>query len=247
MKKNNDLFADIAASYDDSGRGGLINPEPPALSDHVLALSTPNVDDIFTLPKQIDTKEELYTQLAELKTAYAPYMQNLAPTLTDDKKTTEITTFDWRLATQEDLADPARVTRGEGSFETVTIPHYGGPMGVATSFYRQVFTLDHKNPSKCYFATFKAVDYKAQIFINGNFAGSHEGFFAPFEFDITNLVKQGENILVVQVENDYVCQGNKDIDGNMLSGDKIYAATGMGWDDAQFGWQIGRASCRERV
>ena len=79
--------------------------------------------------------------------------------------------------------------------------------------------------------SFQCVDYKALIYVNGCYVGSHEGFFAPFEFDITDYL-QRENELIIEVQNDVSILG----EGPVLDGDKIYAATGPGWDDPQLGW-----------
>ncbi len=57
------------------------------------------------------------------------------------------------------------------------------------------------------FLRFKAVDYKAHVFVNGAYLGSHEGFFAPFELDFTACAREGANTLVVKVENDYIASG----------------------------------------
>jgi len=50
------------------------------------------------------------------------------------------------------------------------------------------------------FLRFEGVDYYADVWLNGQFIGSHEGMFNPFEFDVTDTVKMDcENILVVRV------------------------------------------------
>ncbi|MBQ2945580.1 MAG: glycoside hydrolase family 2 [Clostridia bacterium] len=46
---------------------------------------------------------------------------------------------------------------------------------------------------------FGAVDQYADVFINGSLAGSHEGGYLPFSFDITDLIKKGENEITVNV------------------------------------------------
>ena len=70
--------------------------------------------------------------------------------------------------------------------------------GVA--WYRKKFTLTTKQASKVYRLKFKGVDYFADVWINGFYLGSHEGFFNRFEYDITERIKEGENLLVVKVE-----------------------------------------------
>jgi len=53
-----------------------------------------------------------------------------------------------------------------------------------------------------YLLNFQAVDYKGDIWINGEYAGNHEGSETPFAFDVTkNLKKEGTNLLVVRVLN----------------------------------------------
>jgi beta-mannosidase len=46
---------------------------------------------------------------------------------------------------------------------------------------------------------FKAVDYRARVWLNDVYLGEHTGYFAPFEFDVTNAVREGTNHLVVEV------------------------------------------------
>jgi len=50
---------------------------------------------------------------------------------------------------------------------------------------------------------FNGVDYFARVWFNEKFLGSHEGYFNPFQFDITGLIKEGENILLLEVKNPY--------------------------------------------
>ncbi|HEY4267193.1 MAG TPA: glycoside hydrolase family 2 TIM barrel-domain containing protein [Galbitalea sp.] len=51
---------------------------------------------------------------------------------------------------------------------------------------------------------FGAVDYRAQVWLDGMFLGGHEGGHTPFSFDITNLVADGSDShsLVVRAEDD---------------------------------------------
>ena len=105
---------------------------------------------------------------------------------------------------------------------------------------RFIAPSSHSNrgkPTKPSSSRFRAVDYRAHVFVNGALAGSHEGFFAPFEFDITRFVRPGENTLFVQVDNDFPTLGVvNDPKYPDLMGDKLYAATGSGFDDPEAGW-----------
>lgn len=49
---------------------------------------------------------------------------------------------------------------------------------------------------------FGAVDFFARVYVNGQVAGEHSGCSAGFTFDITSLLKDGPNELVVQVKDD---------------------------------------------
>ena len=62
-------------------------------------------------------------------------------------------------------------------------------------------------------------------------------FFSPFEFEITEFICEGKNKLRIDLYNDYIYMGNADRPGSqMVEGEKLYAATGPGWDDPAVGW-----------
>jgi len=46
---------------------------------------------------------------------------------------------------------------------------------------------------------FGAVDYLADVYVNGQKVGSHEGGYLPFEFDVTSSLRSGENEIAVRV------------------------------------------------
>jgi beta-glucuronidase len=51
------------------------------------------------------------------------------------------------------------------------------------------------------FVYFGAANYKALVYLNGTKVGEHEGGFTPFNFEITSLVKEKDNFLIVKVDN----------------------------------------------
>lgn len=49
---------------------------------------------------------------------------------------------------------------------------------------------------------FEGVDYACRVWVNGEYAGSHVGGNLPFSFDVTKLLKVGENQIVLRVVDD---------------------------------------------
>lgn len=67
-------------------------------------------------------------------------------------------------------------------------------------WYKRKFNLD--NVSGRGMLRFGAVDYKCRAFVNGAFVGEHKGGYVSFGFDVTNVLKQGENTVTVYAEDD---------------------------------------------
>ncbi len=235
MPEKNDTFAAIAAQNVEYRGENLVEPGPLVLPDRKLRLGGAD-EGTFEPVRRIADEAALQDELEVWRERYAPFMENHAPELVTTRESVPLTRFDWRIQTREDQQNFAGVLAGDGTWESVSIPHYGPPLGQAVTYYR---TTIHFSPEQLAagstFVCFKGVDYKAQVFMNGTLVGSHEGFFAPFECDCTACAREGENALVVQVENDYIFGGNGAW-GEQLPGDKLYAATGPGYDDAEIGW-----------
>jgi len=233
----NDLFAGIAA-HRPQEQTGLTEPQPAPPPERRLPLHSPMPVEAKFQPRPQLEAEGVADELRTLRARMAPFLRNLAPKLSTTRISTGLKTFQWREETDGDRRCFADVLAGAGEWETVRIPHYGGPLGRAVTYYRTSFekTPDMRALERL-FICFKGVDYKTHVFVNGSFAGSHEGFFAPFEFDITAYSHDGENVLVVKVENDAILMNNDSWgDEKGLEGDKIYGATGPGYDDPTVGW-----------
>jgi beta-glucuronidase len=69
-----------------------------------------------------------------------------------------------------------------------------------TIWYKKSFNYSIK-PKTRTFIYFGAVNYNAIIYVNGEKIGLHTGGFTPFNFEITSKVKDGENFVVVKVDN----------------------------------------------
>ena len=48
---------------------------------------------------------------------------------------------------------------------------------------------------------FGAVNYDCHVYVNGKKAGHHVGGFTPFNFDVTDLLHDGKNFVIVKVDN----------------------------------------------
>ncbi|MEM7810008.1 MAG: sugar-binding domain-containing protein [Planctomycetota bacterium] len=66
-------------------------------------------------------------------------------------------------------------------------------------WYRRTFSLA-KSSGRKWLLNFEAVDYSCEVFVNGKSVGTHVGGNDPFSFDISAAVQQGDNELVVRVE-----------------------------------------------
>lgn len=231
-----DKFAEIGTRKYDARVNLLTEPQPLVLPEINLPV-THNSAAVFKAINTISTKEELNVELARMRKHYEPFLQDLAPVPAETRKQIPLTEFDWKIETDEDLADFSGTLKGQGKWEKVSIPHYGPPLGRAFTYYRKEIDLNQDIFARgSLFLCFKGVDYKASVFVNGTLCGTHEGFFAPFEFEISKIAKTGKNTILVKVENDYATQGGKDDRGNDVIGDKIYAASGLGYDDPKYGW-----------
>jgi beta-glucuronidase len=73
-------------------------------------------------------------------------------------------------------------------------------------WYKKQFNYTKKNDNRL-FLNFGSVNYLADVYLNGEKLGSHEGGFTPFQFEITDKVKEGENSLIVKVDNHRVKNG----------------------------------------
>ncbi|NJO84279.1 MAG: hypothetical protein HC828_16850 [Blastochloris sp.] len=65
--------------------------------------------------------------------------------------------------------------------------------------FEHPFMFDGLPDAHSVWLIFYGVDYYARVWLNEIELGTHAGYFQPFEFDITGLLKVGENRLVVDV------------------------------------------------
>lgn len=233
-----DRFAEIAHQAHPLSKDSLATDAPLPIDAHDLPPSSRRVDRLAA-PSYEQQLAHFHRELAALEIACAPFLADHTPPPAIVRLRQALVEFSFRYETADDRADFQRVLSGRGAWETVRIPDYRGPIGRWTGFYRCTFSAGTQ-PAAGHrlFLRFLGVDYIARVYVNGRCVGSHEGFFAPFEFDVTDGLRSGsENTLVVVVENDAPTVGLASWDRTQpVDGDKLYAATGPGWDDPVMGW-----------
>lgn len=71
-----------------------------------------------------------------------------------------------------------------------------------TVWYKKSFDYKKKNAANRLFLYFGAVNYQADVYLNGKKLGAHKGGFTPFQFEIQDsILKAKDNYLIVKVDN----------------------------------------------
>lgn len=117
----------------------------------------------------------------------------------------------WKFI-QQDVAGAQNPLFDDSSWTNVTVPHvwdipdgqsyppenfYQGP-----AWYRSHFTPSINYTNSHFFLKFDGASLVADVYLNGNYLGEHDGGFAAFVYDITPYVNVGgDNVLAVRVNN----------------------------------------------
>lgn len=112
---------------------------------------------------------------------------------TDDKS--ELVEYDFDRS-------PTILVPGDWNSQDDRLLYYEG-----TIWYKRSFDYQQADHNNRLFIWFGAVNYKAEVYLNGTKLGSHTGGFTPFNFEVTGLVKTRDNYLVVKVDNKRVREG----------------------------------------
>jgi len=96
---------------------------------------------------------------------------------------------------------PVMMVPGDWNSQDEKLLYYEG-----TVWYRRLFTYQ-KHPGSRVFLYFGGANYEAIVGLNGIMLGKHTGGFTPFQFEITDLLKEGNNSLVVKVDNKRLREG----------------------------------------
>lgn len=66
-------------------------------------------------------------------------------------------------------------------------------------FYRKTFVLDDAFDNREVFLHFGAAKSALEVYVNGEFVGYSQGSMTPHEFDITKVLKKGENVITAKL------------------------------------------------
>ncbi len=91
---------------------------------------------------------------------------------------------------------PSLTVPGDWNSQDDRLLYYEG-----TIWYRRRFDCQKTNPTDRVFVYFGAANYRADVYLNGKKLGTHIGGFTPFSYEVTALVKDSGNSLVVRVDN----------------------------------------------
>jgi len=112
----------------------------------------------------------------------------------------------WSIDIPRDKSD--RLEHGYNEKYTLNVPgdwnsqdrlllYYEGSV-----WYKRSFDYVMSDPTSRLFLYFGAVNYQADVYLNGKKLGRHKGGFTPFQFEIPgSLLKENDNYLVVKVDN----------------------------------------------
>jgi beta-glucuronidase len=110
------------------------------------------------------------------------YFRNLSPL--DDPR------IEYDFARSATLAVP-----GDWNSQDPRLHFYEG-----TLWYQRDFEA-HPRPGRRSFLCFGAANYEAEVFVNGEPAGQHQGGFTPFACEVSSLLRENRNFVVVRVDN----------------------------------------------
>lgn len=90
---------------------------------------------------------------------------------------------------------PTITIPGDWNSQVTVLKYYEGNVWFKKSFDYNLA------PNKRLFLYLGAINYKADVYLNGKKLGTHEGGFTPFNYEVTSIVKPTGNYLVIKVDN----------------------------------------------
>lgn len=126
---------------------------------------------------------------------YVPYDQNPKPQDRAYYMNAKPASKSDRIEYDFDLSPALTVPRDWNSQDDKLFYYEG------TIWYRRCFDYPELKADRRLFVYFGAANYQADVYLNGKKIGFHKGGFTPFQFEITSLVREKNNFLIVKVDN----------------------------------------------
>ncbi len=177
------FFAAVSITAALTVPAGAQEPGPDPQIINVSARSTVSLDGIWKTI--VDPYENGYYnyRMKPLDAAKSYFADN-----DFDKDRTKL--FEYNFNTDGTLQVP-----GDWNTQRPQLYYYEG-----TVWYRNIFRYSPE-PGRRVFVYFGAANYEAVVGLNGEKIGRHTGGFTPFNFEITDKIREGDNSLIVKVDN----------------------------------------------
>ena len=159
--------------------GAVVAQEVPQLAN-VMARQTTSLNGKWNYI--VDVQEEGYYDYRMNPTPWG-FFRNAKPQRPED-----LIEYDFDKA-------PAMQVPGDWNTQDERLFFYEGTVWLKRSFRY------HQPTDRRTLLYFGAVKYDAHVYVNGQEAGHHVGGFTPFNFDVTELLADGENTVIVKVDN----------------------------------------------
>jgi beta-glucuronidase len=130
----------------------------------------------------VDVQEEGYYDY-RMKPMQWGFFQNAKP-----QKPEDLIEYDFDKA-------PVMQVPGDWNTQDERLFFYEG-----TVWFKRAFQW-HRNGNRRTLLYFGAVNYDTYVYVNGKLAGHHVGGFTPFNFDVTDMLREGDNFVVLKVDN----------------------------------------------
>ena len=139
-----------------------------------------------------------------------PSMAQAPATRTSDLRTVRPLASGWRFVQDDALTDEAAAASTGDDWQPVTLPHTWNANDAATTnataaykrgrgWYRLVFAAPATGAR--HWLEFEGASIVADVWLNGRKLGQHKGAFTAFRFDVTDVLRPTDNVLVVKTDN----------------------------------------------
>ncbi len=119
---------------------------------------------------------------------------------------------DWKLFVG-DAVGAEKLDFDDSSWKTVTLPRSWNEdeafrkdikeLSTGIAWYRKHFQLPANSLNKKVFLEFEGIRQAGEFYLNGKFIGLHENGITAIGYDISDLLKDGENVIAVRINNDW--------------------------------------------